>query len=183
MSNPTLPSDCACCAAGPDAVEASLREMIANTGFAMIGVMAESKEKPTFVYTVGMASKGLPELCMIGVQMMTAQSIIGAMAKHFIDGKLNLANLGHKQDAYANVPMLPKRVYPHTEDQLNHFAWVPKFVDDPEDLENIVFVQVVVPDRYGHFPGDEGYYIPSQTLLPTEPLNIPAQAAGEPRVH
>jgi len=183
MSNNEHPADCVCCGTGPDAVEAALRDMIAEKGFAMIGVMAESKEKPTFVYTVGMTGKGLPEMCMIGVPLNVAQLIIGAMANSFIEGKMNLANLGHKQEAYANVPMLPQRVYPRTPEQFNYFSWVPKFVDSPEDLDNIVLVQVVVPDRHGHFPGEDGYDLPTQILLPTEFLNIPAQVAGEPRVH
>lgn len=147
--------NCACCTKGVDAARANADAMIRDHGF-MFQAVFGSDESRAFVYTIGLAERGLPEFIFVGSSSPQAAGYLGAA----IDA------------AMAGAQINPGMVDPETA--LNPFG-VPLWILEADDkLETHAFgvtarlervgkdatprlLQVVMPDLNGIFPWEPDY--------------------------
>lgn len=146
---------CACCAGGPEAAQAQADAMIASHGFMYQAVFA-GDDQPGFVYTIGLAQRGLPEFIFVGSSQ--------GQAANYIAGAVHAAMSG--------TVIEPGPVAPESE--INPYA-VPAWILRADDklvthafgvgtqLRRIgsdrtaTLMQVVMPDMSGRFPWEDGY--------------------------
>jgi hypothetical protein len=129
-----------------------VRKNIKRYGRAVFGIFPDQDMKdPTnevFAYSIGNALKGLPELLIVGMYNETAKQLINILSEKqlqrghaFDDGEL--VSLGGKH------PVLV--VAAGDEVKERYTIQVKNFVGEPYDV-----MQIVMCDKEGRFPGQEG---------------------------
>lgn len=146
---------CACCAKGREAALAEQLQMIRDHGF-MYQAVFGGDDGPGFVYTIGLAQRGLPEFIFVGSCSQNAANYLR----------------GPVEGAMAGIDIRPGLLAPESE--LNPYS-VPAWVLAADDkLDTHAFgvrsqlrtagsdavprlLQIVMPDMTGRFPWEEGY--------------------------
>jgi hypothetical protein len=129
------------------------RRNIEKHGQSLVLVGADGRD-PGFVYTIGNAERGLPELLAVGVAAAVAMNALGAimreMDRRFADGAV--VDIGGK---------CPVRVIDACPTVKRKFTiQAGRFLEtDDYDVQ-----QVVVPDPQGRFPGDPDCAAPWRDL-------------------
>lgn len=147
--------NCACCSQGPEAAQAEADRMIAEHGF-MFQAVFDGDGQPGFIYTIGLAQRGLPEFIFVGS----------------CEGRATNYMLGAIGAAMEGMEIQPGLVAPETE--INPYgvpAWILR-ADDKLDTHafgvrhqlarlgaatDARLFQIVMPDMAGRFPWEDGY--------------------------
>lgn len=132
-------------------IQSTTDEHIRKFGHTVITV-AGGENEPPFAYTIGMTETDKhPEILVFGLPQSVAQYILNAVAERVRKGH-RLAD-GDVLNQIANVPCAIKSISRgaasfYTFQALYRYE---KAAVQPE------FVQLVLPDRNGRFPWDDGY--------------------------
>ena len=129
--------------------------LIDEHGHMVQSVFADART-PDFAYTIGLSTRGLPELVVIGLPSETATHALNQIAQ-----RLAKDSIPDHQDIteIANMPLRLRTVDPDA-------AWVHMGVARSLlQTRPTAIRQVLWPDPSGRFPGDPAYQFPvTQTL-------------------
>lgn len=156
---------CACCARGPEAVQAEADRMIAEHGF-MFQAVYGSDDTPGFVYTIGLAQRGLPEFIFVGsCQPNAANYIRGAIGVAMAGGAITTGLAAPESDL--NPYGVPAWIL-RADDKLGTHAFgVLRQIERVAAEGPPVLYQVVMPDMSGRFPWENGYdWLDQQVTTP-----------------
>jgi len=148
---------CACCAQDPETVLANDDRMIEQYGFMYQAVSSGGNDdSPGFMYTIGLAERGLPEFIFIGGSNAAASgylrgAIETAMAGGAIEPGLVAPETGI--NAYA-VPMWVLRADHRLQ---THAFGVAARLERAGSTATPRLFQIVMPDLSGRFPWEKGY--------------------------
>lgn len=128
-------------------------DVIHKHGFAVQHVMAgqDPTIDPSLSYTVGLSSKGLPELITIGLYQEAAHEFLNTIANRMVDGVLK-ADDGTIVIEVANLPLCLKSVDLATAGEYAFGSC--RFAG--EHGYPLSFLQVVFPDAKGIFSWQAG---------------------------
>ena len=120
---------------------------IKRDGRSIVGVLAtEEDDGPPFTYTIGNHLKGLPELLVIGTSqgffLNTLSHLMIAAGHGFEDGE-TVRMLGSKEVKLIHASAAAREEY--TIQAGEHFGH-----------QNYSVMQVLMPDKQGRFPGEDG---------------------------
>jgi hypothetical protein len=122
-------------------------------GWTVIGVSAPVGDVPSapFAYTIGLSRLGVPELFVSGLPSRVAGSILNDLGR-LAKGGTSLRS-GRLDDVLANDVPLELRPFDESRAQefLGQLIW---FTDTFADGIMPSVMQVVWPDKNGHFPWD-----------------------------
>ncbi len=135
--------------------------MVKKAGWAVQWMLGD-QDNPSFSYTIGLSAKQLPELLItLPIEPELARYILNNVAKTFI--KLGSAAAG---DLHQVLEGLPVRV---SFIDMSAFAQFGKVAVAWAQYRRIFLnqaMQVILPDEYGNFPGDDAYAWVPQLVLP-----------------
>lgn len=145
---------CACCRQGPEAALAQQQEMIREHGFMYQAV--GGGDGPGFVYTIGLAQRGLPEFIFVGdCRGPCANYLIGVVEGAMAGTEIPVGMLAPESDL--NPYSVPAWVL-NADDKLDTHAFgVRRQLERVGSTETARLLQVVMPDMTGRFPWDHGY--------------------------
>jgi Domain of unknown function (DUF4262) len=131
-------------------------EHIRRSGRSIIGVVPEADDDLPFAYTIGNHLKKLPELLVIGTCRAAFLNDLSELmirtGKPFLDGQLVRINAARPPVKLIRANDIARTDYTVQAGQyLGH--------------ENYAVMQVLIPDRNGRFPGENGCQEPF-SLLP-----------------
>lgn len=133
-----------------DKFHANAAEKIEKHGQALICVLAgEGENSPPFIYTIGNAVRGLPELLLIGPLRpeLSGQALSELGEKMRRDGKPLAEGL---VDIEWSFPFKVRKAGPRAKDDYTNLAGQYLGREDYEVL------QVMICDKEGRYPGDPG---------------------------
>jgi hypothetical protein len=123
-----------------------MRKDIATMGQSMLGVLGD-KNTPPFIYTIGNAERGLPELLIIGAADNSIGDVLNVIGEKmrergrpFDNGEL--INIGGKFPLKA-INTTPKAKEDYTIQAGQYLGH-----------EDYAVQQLLIPDKHGRFPGD-----------------------------
>jgi hypothetical protein len=142
-------------------VDAQLQENVEKYGWTFIGVFDPEGLTPSFVYTVGLTEKGLPEVFMSGnFAPQSMQNIVNMVAQKLVEHAEQGTAFHHgvRTDLF-NFPV-DLRYVEDTEKCNKARAWYG---------DRVRVLQIVWSDDNGHFPNDPLYKSEQfpQEILPT----------------
>lgn len=125
-----------------------LERRIAEQGWTVVNVLADAAAQE-YSYTVGLASKRLPELIMVGMRREVAQLCLNTIAEQLIAGKAFTPGKPI-ENTFKDAPVA---VWPVS------FATAQAWLTLAKDLtgDSWPALQVCWPDQQGFFPWQEGY--------------------------
>jgi hypothetical protein len=142
-------------------------DRIDRYGYTYIGVFDPEGDKPSFVYTIGLAQKDFAELVMIGdMPMHVAQQIMGAVIAQWENTGEFIGPVTHvacDRDG-KDMPMFLRPV--DSDTVLDQYACQAR---QYQPDVHIRVVQLLWPDNHGVLPTEPGYNTTMrQPLLPEE---------------
>lgn len=125
---------------------------IATTGWSVQVVFPDVATATPYVgYTIGLCSKGLPELVVLGLRLDVAAPILSAIARQIIADPSKACDGALVEEA-ASVPLRFRQMDHATGRELAVFSKA--YADMVHATDS--FLQVLLPDEAGIFPGDPG---------------------------
>lgn len=158
---------CACCAAGPEAYFAEQDRMIEEHGFSY-SMIQPGPNSPGFVYTIGLAEKGLPEFIFVGGCDRNAVDYISSLVDHVRNGgtiEPGMIPPGTPMNGFT----VPQWVIEADDKLRTHAYGVTSRLERIDNDELPHLMQVVMPDHQGLFPWDDGYQWRDQQVSRTPP--------------
>lgn len=123
---------------------ATITTNIAKFGQQLIGVF---DTQPGFTYTIGLDHKHGFELIVFGLPYQIAGFILNDIAAKLAAGET--LELDKPDDRWANLPCLFKEADDRAR---GYVCQADRYFDKP-----VRTIQLVLPDRNGKFPGEEGF--------------------------
>ncbi|RZS86879.1 uncharacterized protein DUF4262 [Motilibacter rhizosphaerae] len=120
----------------------SMQGLIDEHGWALQGVEGEGK-RPPFTYTVGLTRRGLPELCITGIEGERSAPYLNEAARELVSGgEIRPGGSVHVLGMHFEVVEM---------------AYAPAHLNTAVNLygDTITGWQLVWPDRHGRWPWDE----------------------------
>lgn len=111
------------------------------------------EDQPSFAYTAGLCSKGLPEILTIGLPPRTAQTILNDCAFGLTEKSL-IAEHYKPMLGLANLPLAFR-----PDDEAGNLSWLARGANrwaSENAAPECKFIQLVLPDKNGRFPWDPG---------------------------
>lgn len=141
----------------------TIEDSIENYGFAVMGVGGNSRE-PMFSYTVGLTqTHGLPEVLVFGLSPKIAHQILWAVVLEMKNHKLKSDEFeGFVSTESANFPLVIKQV---GQDRVASYVYQGHYWAERHGV-TLEYMQLVMTDKHGKFPWDEGY---DPTMKPKQP--------------
>lgn len=127
----------------PEAEWRGVGEVVARTGMAIRGVIG-SRGETSWAYSIGRVLLGLPELIVVGMPSHQCGHLINHVADEWdrvLSGEL---------DSFVHLVPLPERIVATT----NYVRDACRLAREHGLLSELRVMQVVWPDRAGHFPWD-----------------------------
>lgn len=149
----------------PARLELFLAQMIARIerfGVALQGVFSGEDDpdpEPSFMYTVGLAAQGLPELIEFALPMEVAHSIMNDIAFRMLNGEVALTAGDTVHNMVANYPV---KVLP-VRDSWERLTFSNRLFGSPDGA--LPALQLVFPDMQGRFPWEKGSQVAWTPLL------------------
>lgn len=148
-------SGCACCTQGPEAALAEQLRMIRDHGF-MYQAVFGGEDGPGFVYTIGLAQRGLPEFIFVGDCRGPCANYMRGVIEAAMSGvEVPLGMLAPESDL--NPYSVPAWVLAADDKLDTHAFGVRRQLERVGSGETPRLLQVVMPDLSGRFPWEEGY--------------------------
>ena len=128
--------------------ESSLDDMIASHGWAVQGVFDPEGESPSFAYTVGLHTKGLPEIIVFGLDGRNAATFLNLLGKRMTTSDVPQLDT----DINDLAEGLPARIItvPRSEADKFMFATNNRYPD-------YTAIQLVWSDPNGKYPWQDGF--------------------------
>jgi hypothetical protein len=164
LVQPTAPRDshaCPACVAEAEGRSFSFEDewertksIVSKHGLAIQYVTSE-RPKPSWAYTIGRVSRGLPELLIVGVDPPSAAGFLNRITESW-DHLPPLEN-----DGTTHIPTHPELSFallrlPDTIWQTDFLLGASRYAREEEFANDVEAMMVVWPDRRGLFPWDEG---------------------------
>lgn len=125
-----------------------IKKAITEHGFAVIAV---ADPAGSFLYTVGFTDMGFPEVIISGLRQDIAHHFLWDIYRTYREGKHYETNT--HVVGLANLPTVFKTV---TDNAAQEFCCQAIYWYE-DKLRKPTFIQLVMPDRDGLFPWDEGF--------------------------
>lgn len=119
---------------------------IETHGVSLVGVASDG-ESPQFTYTIGLTARFGFEILVFGLPPHFAGYILNDVTQELITG--GVIGLDAPDDRWANMPLLFKEANQHAHD----------YVVQADNIygRDVRVLQMVLPDKEGHFPGDRAF--------------------------
>lgn len=125
---------------------------VAEFGWSVQAVFGDpSTGTPSFAYTIGLSHRGVPDILVLGLPAEAALPILNEIARQLIEDESKTADgtLLHK------VANLPLKVAAADQAHAQYFAKMSQSYAETQGID-ATFVQIILPDAKGLFPGDPG---------------------------
>jgi len=147
--------ECAGCTQGIDAAREQQAAMIRDHGF-MFQAVGGGEGTPGFVYTIGLAQRGLPEFIFVGSCQRPA---VG-----YLEGAIDAAMAGTEivpglvpPETGINPYQVPAWVLTASDKLDTHAFGVRRQLEIAGKPDTATLLQIVMPDMSGRFPWEPGY--------------------------
>lgn len=134
--------------AGAENIQAKAKEMVSQ-GHWLVTYVFEAEDSPSFAYTIGLHSHGLPEIIIFCLPMQAAHVIINNVARLMIENKKAFSS-GSIIHSVANLPLAI------ADAQMGKEKFTFQATEFYETL-SYQLQQLVIPDAQGKFSWDDGY--------------------------
>ena len=124
---------------------------IERVGWSVIYV-GTGDEEPAFSYTVGLAANGRPDVFMIGLPSNLSMALLNQCASNLLKKDVDTSDRALVEE----VAQTPLAFREDADGLVEGLASVRRRVLQNLNLEDVGFVQLVVPDPNGKFPWDDG---------------------------
>lgn len=142
-------------------IDAYLRDhalpTIARAGYMVQGVFAVKEDDVPFVYTVGLSTRGWPELVLVGLDCQDGGWMVNRIVEHF-ENTRTAPVVGDMPDFFGKT--YPFRLRECTTRDPGFPLSVAR-----EIYPDVTALQVLVPDDQHRYPGDEGCEFVWQKVL------------------
>lgn len=126
-----------------------IKRLVAQHGWAVLSVQA-SHDFPQFSYTVGLATKKLPELIVFGLDAESSKSCLNRVASRLVGG--NIISNGDRLDSI--IPVYPVAIRELSAPEAAKNLKAAKLFAGQWPLKAF---QICWPDPAGCFPWESGY--------------------------
>lgn len=149
----------------PARMELFLAQTLARVerfGVALQGVFSPADDpdpEPSFIYTIGLAAQGLPELIEFALPQQVGHSIMNDIAFRMLNGEVELRAGDTVHNMVANYPV---KVLP-VRDSGERLTVSNRLFGNPDGA--LPALQLVFPDMEGRFPWEKGCQVAWTPLL------------------
>jgi hypothetical protein len=140
----------------PEQYLTKCRQLIAEYGWMVQGVMPDDDNPNMFYYTAGLTAHGLPEIVgTLALDYQMATPIMNAVARKFVERGTAFENFSLLHEIIVNAPVMIRNIA-NTGDVV-HLS-IAEHLYGPR----IRAVHLIFPDAAGLFPGEAGHRMADQ---------------------